>query len=104
MSKKLFVGNLAFAATEEDLEKAFGAFGDIEDAKIILDRETGRSRGFAFVTFYSKDAAEAALSLDGQDLAGRTMRVNFATEREGGSGGGGGGGRGGRRGYGGGRR
>ncbi|WP_252176222.1 RNA-binding protein [Endozoicomonas sp. 4G] len=81
MANKLFVGNLAFAATEQDLEEAFGAFGEIEEAKIILDRETGRSRGFAFVTFNSTDAAEAALALDGQDVAGRSIRVSIATER-----------------------
>ena len=81
MANKLFVGNLAFAATEQDLEEAFGAFGEIEEAKIILDRETGRSRGFAFVTFTSAEAAEAALTLDGRDLAGRGIRVSIATER-----------------------
>ncbi|MRI35293.1 RNA-binding protein [Endozoicomonas sp. OPT23] len=81
MSNKLFVGNLAFAATEQDLEEAFSAYGEIEEAKIILDRETGRSRGFAFVTFTSNDAAEAALALDGRDLSGRGIRVSIATER-----------------------
>ena len=78
---KLFVGNLAFAATEQDLEEAFGAYGEIQEAKIILDRETGRSRGFAFVTFASEDEAKAALDLDGRALAGRDMRVSIATER-----------------------
>ncbi len=81
MSNKLFVGNLAFAATEQDLEEAFCAYGEIEEAKIIQDRETGRSRGFAFVTFTSTDAAEAALALDGRDLSGRGIRVSIATER-----------------------
>ena len=84
MSNKLFVGNLAFQATEEDLQEAFGAYGHIQEAKIILDRDTGRSRGFAFVTFSSAEAADAALALDGQDLCGRTIRVNIATERGGG--------------------
>ena len=81
MANKLFVGNLAFAATERDLEESFGAFGEIEEAKIIFDRETGRSRGFAFVTFTSTEAAEAALILDGHNLAGRNIRVSIATER-----------------------
>lgn len=78
---KLFIGNLAFSATEQELEEAFGAFGEIQEAKIILDRETGRSRGFAFVTFASADDAQEALALDGQNLSGRDMRVSVATER-----------------------
>ena len=78
---KLFIGNLAFSATEQELEEAFGAFGEIQEAKIILDRETGRSRGFAFVTFASDDDANEALALDGQNLSGRDMRVSVATER-----------------------
>ena len=78
---KLFVGNLAFSATEADLEQSFGQFGSLEEVKVILDRETGRSRGFAFVTFESEDDAEAALSLDGNSLNGRDMRVSIATER-----------------------
>ena len=78
---KLFIGNLAFSATEQELEEAFGAFGEIQEAKIILDRETGRSRGFAFVTFASADDANEALALDGQNLSGRDMRVSVATER-----------------------
>ena len=78
---KLFIGNLAFSATEQELEEAFGAFGEIQEAKIILDRETGRSRGFAFVTFASSDDANEALALDGQNLSGRDMRVSVATER-----------------------
>ncbi len=78
---KLFVGNLAFSATEPDLEQAFGEFGALEEVKVILDRETGRSRGFAFVSFENEDDAEAALTLDGQSLNGRDMRVSIATER-----------------------
>jgi len=83
MSSKLFVGNLAFAATEDDLHEAFGVYGMIQEAKIILDRDTGRSRGFAFVTFSSAKEADAALALDGQELCGRAIRVNIATERPG---------------------
>ena len=78
---KLFVGNLAFSATEADLEDAFGQFGPLEEVKVILDRETGRSRGFAFVTFENADDAEAALSIDGNSLNGRDIRVSIATER-----------------------
>lgn len=78
---KLFIGNLAFSATEQELEEAFGAYGEIQEAKIILDRETGRSRGFAFVTFASADDAQEALALDGKNLSGRDMRVSIATER-----------------------
>lgn len=78
---KLFVGNLAFSATEADLEQSFSQFGALEEVKIILDRETGRSRGFAFVTFENDNDAEAALSLDGNSLSGRDIRVSIATER-----------------------
>ncbi|MDD7804148.1 MAG: RNA-binding protein [Endozoicomonas sp. (ex Botrylloides leachii)] len=78
---KLFVGNLAFSATETDLEQSFSQFGALEEVKVILDRETGRSRGFAFVTFENEDDAEAALSLDGNSLSGRDIRVSIATER-----------------------
>ena len=94
---ELYVGNLAYAVTEQDLEQAFGVYGKVEKAKVILDRETGRSRGFGFVTFSSDREAKAAIeALDGQDLAGRSIRVNVAGrhDRDGASGGG-------RRGYGG---
>lgn len=81
---KLFVGNLPFSANENDLQIAFEQFGEIDEIRVIIDRETGRSRGFAFVTFADKEAADSALSMDGKDLNGRNMRVNFATERSGG--------------------
>ena len=90
MGKKLFVGNLSFQSTDDDLQVAFEQYGEVEDCKIILDRETGRSRGFGFVTFCSEEDAEKALSMDGQELGGRNLRVNFATDRDGGSSGGGG--------------
>lgn len=107
MSKKLFVGGLRWGTTEDTLLDAFSQFGDVEEAKIITDRETGRSRGFGFVTFANDaDAEEAIQSLDGTDLDGRTIKVNEAQERQrrGGGGGGhrGGGHRGGGGGYGGG--
>jgi RNA recognition motif-containing protein len=104
MSAKLYVGNLAFAAKEDDLHNAFSAFGEVKSVKIITDRETGRARGFAFVEMGSPDEAQAALEgMDGKDLVGRPVKVSIAREREerpGGFGGGGGGG--GRGGYGGG--
>ena len=83
---KLFVGNLPFSANENDLQIAFEQFGEIDEIRVITDRETGRSRGFAFVTFAEKEAADSALSMDGKELNGRNMRVNFATERTGGGG------------------
>jgi RNA recognition motif-containing protein len=101
MAKKLFVGGLSWGSTEDTLYKAFEQYGDIEEAKVITDRETGRSRGFGFVTFANDDDAKAAIAgLDGTELDGRNIKVNEAQERSGGGGGGGGGG--GRRGGGGG--
>jgi cold-inducible RNA-binding protein len=95
MSKKLFVGGLAWATSDESLRSGFEAFGSVTDAKVILDRETGRSRGFGFVTYEEESmAAEAMQSMNGASLDGRTIRVDLATER-GGGGGRGGGGRGG---------
>ncbi len=103
MSKKLFVGSLAWATTDESLHDAFSQFGEVTEAKVILDRETGRSRGFGFVTFSEGAAAdEAVAQMDGASLDGRTIRVNEAQDRRSGGGGGGGGGRGGGRGFGGG--
>ncbi len=99
MSKKLFVGGLAWATNDESLRDAFAQYGEVTEAKVILERETGRSRGFGFVTFSDAAAAdEAAAQLDGASLDGRSIRVNEAQDRRGGRGGGGGGG-----GYGGGR-
>ncbi|XP_019448500.1 PREDICTED: glycine-rich RNA-binding protein GRP2A-like isoform X2 [Lupinus angustifolius] len=104
---RAFVGGLAWATDSESLEKAFAPYGEILDAKIINDRETGRSRGFGFVTFATEQSLKDAIEgLNGQDLDGRNITVNEAQSR--GSGGGGGGGRGGGGygggGYGGGRR
>lgn len=98
MTKKLYVGNLAFATTSDDLRDAFSEFGTVSSATVITDRETGRSRGFGFVEM--EDGAEQAVeAMNGKDLGGRTLNVNEARPRED-RGGGGGGGRG--RGYGGG--
>jgi RNA recognition motif-containing protein len=106
VSKKLYVGNISFETTSEDLVQAFSQYGTVLGAQIISDRETGRSRGFAFVEMH--DGAEAAVqALNGTQLGGRTLTVNEARPREerprtGGGGGGGGFGGGGRGGYGGG--
>ncbi len=110
MSTKLFVGNLDFKVTENDLQDAFAAYGTVVEANLITDRVTGRPRGFAFVTMSSPEEAQKAIEgLNGKDLGGRALNVNIAREREerpggGGRGGYGGGGGGGRGGYGGGRR
>src|SRR5688572_9151048 len=96
MGKKLFVGGLSWNTTDEGLQDAFSAFGEVMDAKVITDRETGRSRGFGFVTFADADAASQAMSqMDGSELDGRRIRVNEAEDRPRGGGGGGRGGFGG---------
>jgi RNA recognition motif-containing protein len=83
MAKKLFVGGLSWNTTEEALRKAFETFGTVTEAKTIVDRETGRSRGFGFVTFAESEAADAAvLKMNGGQLDGRTIRVNEANEPE----------------------
>ena len=91
---KLYVGNIAFTTTNEDLAEAFGAHGTVTSAQVVMDRETGRSRGFAFVEM--SDGAEAAIAaMHGANFMGRTLTVNEARPREDrGGGGGGGGGRG----------
>lgn len=108
MSNKLFVGGLSWGTTDEGLRRAFEEYGEVTDAKVILDRDTGRSRGFGFVTYAdASDAASAISAMDGSTLDGRNIRVNQANDRperrggggggRGGFGGGGGGGRGGER-------
>jgi cold-inducible RNA-binding protein len=83
MSKKLFVGGLSWGTTDDRLREAFTRFGEVVEAKIITDRETGRSRGFGFVTFADPTHGDAAMSaLDGQDLDGRTIRVNEAQNQQ----------------------
>jgi cold-inducible RNA-binding protein len=92
MGRRLYVGNLSYDTTEADLRDAFGSAGTVTDVKVVLDRETGRPRGFAFVEMSSdSDAQNAIAQLDGRDLGGRTLKVNEAQERAGGGGGGGGG-------------
>ncbi len=91
-NRKLFVGGLSWNTSEEGFRRAFEKFGNIEDARIILDRETGRSRGFGFITFSDDGSAQNAMSeMDGTDLDGRTIKVNEAIEKNRGGGGGGGG-------------
>ncbi|MDP2342117.1 MAG: RNA-binding protein [Deltaproteobacteria bacterium] len=113
-NNRLYVGNLSFNTTDEGLQAAFAQLGNVVETKVVLDRETGRSRGFGFVTMGSADEAQKAIAkMNGADLDGRALRVNEAEERGargggggggfgGGGGGGGGGGRGGRGGGGGG--
>ena len=99
MSTKLFVGNLDFKVTENDLQDAFAAHGNVIEANLVTDRTTGRPRGFAFVTMGSPEEAQKAIdALNGKDLGGRILNVNIARPREERSGGGA------RHGYGGGRR
>jgi cold-inducible RNA-binding protein len=101
MGNKLFVGNLSFNATENDIQDAFAAFGTVMEATLMQDRMTGRPRGFGFVTMSTDEEAQKAIAgLNGKELAGRALTVNEAKPREERSGGGGGGGGG--RGYGGG--
>ncbi|MFO0690471.1 MAG: RNA-binding protein [Myxococcota bacterium] len=105
MSKKIYVGNLPFSANEQDLRELFEPHGSIDSINVIMDRETGRPRGFAFVEMSDAgSAANAIRALDGSDMGGRALRVNEAEDRRGGGGGGGGGGRGGYGGGGGGGR
>ncbi len=95
-NNKLYVGNMSWNTDEAGLRAAFEAFGSVQEVAIITDRDTGRPRGFGFVTMSSDaEASEAVAAMDGQQLDGRALRVNIAEARKGG--GGGGGGRGGRR-------
>lgn len=114
MGKKLYVGNLGYGVTSNDLEQMFAAHGTVKSAQVITDRDTGRSKGFAFVEMGADQEAQAAIAaLNGKDVAGRSMTVNEARPQEprsggaggfggghgrgGGGGGGGGYGRGGKR-------
>ncbi len=93
MSTKLFVGNLSFDTTENDLQDAFAAHGTVTEANLMMDRATGRPRGFAFITMGTPEEAQKAIdALNGSSLGGRALTVNVAKPREERSGGGGGGG------------
>jgi RNA recognition motif-containing protein len=95
MSTKLYVGNISFNTSNQDLEDMFGKVGTVLSSNIIEDRETGRSRGFAFVEMSSNEEAQNAIaSLNGTEVNGRELLVNEAKPRENRTGGGGGGGRG----------
>jgi RNA recognition motif-containing protein len=101
MGRKLYVGNLAYTMSDSDLERIFSAHGTVQSAQVIMDRDTGRSKGFGFVEMGSDAEAQAAITaLNGNEVEGRTLTVNEARPKT--EGGGGGGGRGGRGGYGGG--
>jgi RNA recognition motif-containing protein len=107
MGKKIYVGNLAYGVSSSDLQQMFEAHGTVQSAQVIMDRDTGRSKGFGFVEMDSDQEAQAAIAaLNGQQVDGRTLTVNEARPREDRGGGGGGrggyGGGGGRGGYGGG--
>ena len=103
MGKNLYVGNISFDVDDAALEDLFKPHGNVESAKVITDRYTGKSRGFGFVEMSSDEEAQAAIqALDGQDHGGRTLKVNEARPRENREGGGGGGGGGRRGGFGGG--
>jgi cold-inducible RNA-binding protein len=92
MSEKLFVGNLSFKTTENDLQDAFAAHGTVVEANLMMDRATGRPRGFAFVTMGSPEEAQKAITaLNGKEMDGRALTVNVARPREERPGGGGGG-------------
>lgn len=83
MSQKLFVGSLSYSATSDDLQEAFAAFGTVESANVISDRDTGRSKGFGFVEMSSEEEAQAAIDgLNGKDLKGRAVNVSVAKPRE----------------------
>lgn len=110
MAKKLYVGNLAFSVTDDELQQAFASFGNIASARVVMDRMSGRSKGFGFVEMEDDQSADEAISkMDGQTIGGRPVRVSEAKPQEdrprrpGGGGFGGGGREGGGGGFGGGR-
>jgi RNA recognition motif-containing protein len=91
MGKRLYVGNLSYSVTEADLREVFAEGGNVAEVKVVLDRDTGRPRGFAFVEMETDaDAAKAMEVLNGRDVQGRAINVSEARERTGGGGGGGG--------------
>ncbi|EHJ49353.1 RNP-1 like RNA-binding protein [Solidesulfovibrio carbinoliphilus subsp. oakridgensis] len=94
MSKKLYVGNLSFNSTEDDIRTQFATFGEVISVNLITDRETGRLRGFGFVEMDEEGARAAIQGMDGKDFGGRNLKVNEAEDKPRSGGGGGGGGRG----------
>ncbi|MEM8834476.1 MAG: RNA-binding protein, partial [Planctomycetota bacterium] len=95
MAMRIYVGNLPYSTTDQDLHELFAAHGNVISASVLMDRETGRSRGFGFVEMDDNEGREAIEALDGQDVDGRPLKVNEARPREDRGGGGGGWGRGG---------
>ena len=94
MGNKIYVGNLPFTVTEDELRNVFTPHGEVQSVAVIMDRETGRPRGFGFVEMGDANEASTAIrALDGTDFGGHNMKVNEAQDRQGGGGGGGGGGR-----------
>ncbi len=92
MSMKLYVGNLSFQTSSDDLQQLFGQAGTVESVSVVEDRDTGRSRGFGFVEMSTSEEGRAAIQqFDGQEISGRALRVNEAKPRENRNGGGGGG-------------
>lgn len=90
MSKRIYVGNLPFSATEDEVRERFAEFGEVKSVNLITDRHTGQPRGFGFVEMDDEPADRAISALDNTDFGGRTLRVSVARERTGGSRGGGG--------------
>lgn len=78
---KIYVGNLPYTIDENQLRELFSGYGDIDELAMIMDRETGRPKGFAFITFATQQAAEKALELNGNDVGGRPLKVNIATDK-----------------------
>ncbi|OGV59977.1 MAG: RNA-binding protein [Lentisphaerae bacterium RIFOXYC12_FULL_60_16] len=93
MSKRIYVGNLPYSTTNDELRTLFEPHGQVLSADVLIDRETGRSRGFGFIEMSDADAQKAIAALNGKEIEGRALRVNEARERAPRSGGGGGGGR-----------
>ena len=79
--KKIYVGNLPFTTTDSDLRQLFSSHGEVSSASVVMDRESGRSRGFGFVEMDATNAATAITALDGRDLGGRSLRVNEAESK-----------------------
>ena len=82
MSKNLYVGNLPWSATEQEIRNTFAAYGEVISVKLVEDRETGRPRGFGFVEMDDQGGADAVEALDGKDFGGRNLKVNEARPRE----------------------
>ena len=78
---KIYVGNLSFNTTQEELESEFSQYGEVDEVRLISDRDTGRSKGFAFISYKTEGAMEAALKKNGEEMGGRTLKVNKAEDR-----------------------